>query len=115
NHMIHADQPTCFFDKVVVAVSSREDGQMQHGWAEDDEVVNTNRQAFLNAHNVSMEQSVLVRVRYSGEPTFDRIHDVSIDDTGTGMFRAEGENYDCLVTNSSELALFLPVADCGAT
>lgn len=113
--MIKSDQPTCFNDKVVVAVSSKEDGQMQHGWNEADEAVNANRAAFLAANDLNMERSVLVRVRYSDNPTFDRIKDVSIDDAGIGMYRAEGENFDCLVTQDKGLALFLPVADCGAT
>jgi copper oxidase (laccase) domain-containing protein len=113
--MIHSDQPNNFEDSVIAAVSSTEDGQMQHGWSEADEDVNANREAFLLQNGLTMDSSVLVRVRYLEDASYDVIRDVGIDDAGVGMFKAEGEATDCLVTNTPGLGLFLPVADCIAT
>jgi copper oxidase (laccase) domain-containing protein len=113
--MIKKDQPTIFGDEIVCGVSSREDGQMQLGWAEpDDEVVN-NRRKFLESLGVQIENTVLVRIRYIEGATYDVIKTVSQVEAGNGMFKLEGEPTDCLVTNTPGLALFVPVADCGAT
>lgn len=114
--MINADQPNCFKeDRVFTAVSSKEDGQMQLGWNEPDQEVVANRQAFLQRSGLSLERSVLVRVRYHDADTYDVIRTVDDTDAPEGMLRLEGEAADCLVTKSPNLALFLPVADCIAT
>lgn len=113
--MIKIDQPTIFDSSVIAAVSSREDGQMQHGWNESDDEVNANREAFLKCVGLTMEQAVFVNVRYIEGATYDVIHEVSGEEAGTGMFSRGGEVSDCLVTRTPGLGLFLPVADCGAT
>jgi copper oxidase (laccase) domain-containing protein len=113
--MIKADQPKLFDSSVIAAVSSREDGQMQHGWSESEAEVNANRQAFLKSIGLIMEQSVFVNVRYLEGATYDVIRDVDLMDAGAGMFARGDDATDCLVTDTPELGLFLPVADCGAT
>ncbi len=113
--MIKADQPHIFDTSVIAAVSSREDGQMQHGWNESDAEVNANRRAFLQSIGLIMEQSVFVNVRYTEGATYDVIRDVDAANAGSGMFAREKSGVDCLVTDTPNLGLFLPVADCGAT
>lgn len=114
--MINADQPNCFEeDRVFAAVSSKEDGQMQFGWSEANQEVEANRRTFLQKNDLSLERSVLVRVRYHDAATYDVIRTVNDADASEGMLRLEGEAADCLVTKNPNLALFLPVADCIAT
>lgn len=113
--MIKADQPTLFGNQVIAAVSSKEDGQMQFGWVEADEDVVANREAFLLQNGLTLDSSVLVRVRYLDNSTYDVIREVGPDDAGEGMFKQEGDVADCLITQTTGLGLFLPVADCAAT
>lgn len=113
--MITKDQPTIFDDEIICGVSSVDDGQMQLGWSEPDDEVVSNRQKFLSSLGVSAESTVLVRIRYLEDATYDVIKTVDHEDGGKGMFKLEGDPTDCLVTNTPGLALFVPIADCGAT
>ncbi len=113
--MIKADQPTIFGDKITVALSSREDGQMQHGWVESDDVVTDNRRKFIAAAGLAIERSALVRVQYLDNAPYDQIVTITEADAGMGMYKKDGMVADCLVTATKGLGLFLPVADCGAT
>lgn len=114
--MIDTDQPTNLPSGVVAAVSSKSDGQMQLGWQESVEHVVQNRQNFLNSCDISMSQTVLVRVRYHEDASYDLIRDVDSDSAGEGMYSQDGvEAADCLVTSEPGVALFLPIADCIAT
>ncbi len=113
--MIKADQPTIFGDGLRVGISSREDGQMQHGWVEQDDAVTANRRKFIEASGLTIEQSTLVRVQYADDASYDQIVTVTKTDAGMGMYTKEGTVADCLVTTTKNLGLFLPIADCGAT
>lgn len=113
--MIKRDQPTEFNKNVIVAVSSVQDGQMQHGWNEPEAEVNKNRQNFLKQVGLQIDNTVFLRVRYSDDASYDVIKDVGASDAGHGMTKQEGDAADCLVTTVAGLGLFLPIADCGAT
>lgn len=113
--MISVDQPHCFGNAVLAAVSSKDDGQMQFGWGEPDREVVANRRTFLQRSGLSLEQSVLLRVRYHAAAVYDVIRVVGDADVSECMMRLEGEAADCLVTNIPNIVLFLPVADCVAT
>lgn len=113
--MIQKDQPACFDSHVLAAVSSSQDGQMQLGWDEPEAEVMQNRRRFLAAVGLIPEQTVLVRVRYHKDATYDVIRAVHEADQSQNMFQAEGELADCLVTATPGVALFLPVADCIGT
>lgn len=113
--MIKADQPTIFDDEIICGVSSVEDGQMILGKAEPDSSVIDNRQSFLEKLGLSLERTTLVKVSYSDNATYDKIKLVSSKDGGWGMQEIVDEGSDCLVTSTTGLALFVPVADCGAT
>jgi len=107
--MIKADQPDCFdHTKLVVAVSSAADGQMQLGWHESDQEVATNRQRFLATSEIETGKLALVKVEYQPEANYDIIK--VVDSTISETTRA-----DCLVTATPHIALFLPIADCVGT
>ena len=62
--MVSEDQPTRFSKDIIIAVSSKSDGQMQYGWTEAEVAVRSNRKAFLQKVGVGLDSTVLVRVRY---------------------------------------------------
>jgi copper oxidase (laccase) domain-containing protein len=113
--MIKKDQPTIFGDEILCGVSSKDDGQMKLGSTEPVEEVIQNRRQFLAQLGMKIENTVLVKIKYSDDSFNDVIKTVSQDDAGDGMLSIESEASDCLVTNTPGLALFVPVADCGAT
>lgn len=113
--MIKADQPKCFPKNVKAGVSAVADGQMQLGWSEPQDDVVENRRRFLAACGIDIERTVLLRVRYGEELTYDAIEDVGTEHRARGMYNLEGGPTDCLITNQKEVALFLPIADCVAT
>lgn len=113
--MIKKDQPTIFGDEIICGVSSIDDGQMKLGSIEPNEQVIQNRRQFLNRLGIRIEDTVLVKIQYAEDSINDVIKIVSQADAGNGMFDPEAEPTDCLVTNTPGLALFVPVADCGAT
>lgn len=113
--MITKDQPTIFDDEIICGVSSVDDGQMKFGSTEQDAEVIQNRRRFLAKLGIKIEDTVLVKIKYADDSINDVIKIVSQADAGDGMFSIESEPSDCLVTNTPGLALFVPVADCGAT
>lgn len=113
--MIYSDQPQCFNDDIIAKVSSRDDGQMQLGWSQPDQEVIQNREAFLNTNGLSLERTVLVRIRYTEQSTYGVIKEVNENEAGKGMKSQEGEVADCLITKTPNLGLFLPIADCIGT
>lgn len=76
----------------------------------DSIVVDSNRRRFLESKGMSIERSVLVRLDYNSE---DFCRYSVVDDTaaGEGMVR-DGRIADGLATQTKNLALFLPLADC---
>lgn len=113
--MIQADQPDCFPQNVIASVSALEDGQMQLGWSQPQNEVVENRRRFLSECGIDIKQTVLLRVRYGDELTYDVIEEVGAEHCARGMYNLEGGPTDCLITNQPEVALFLPIADCVAT
>lgn len=88
--MIKQDQPNQFDSSVIAAVSSAQDGQMQHGLMIKDEV-NLNRQAFLSKVGLKVARIVFLRVRYIQGASYDIIKDVDNSQAGYGMTKLEGE------------------------
>lgn len=113
--MIKKDQPTIFDDEIICGVSSKDDGQMKLGSMEPIDEVIQNRRQFLARLGMKIENTVLVKIKYNNDSINDVIKTVSQADAGDGMLSLESEPSDCLVTNTPGLALFVPVADCGAT
>lgn len=112
SYMIAEDQPICFGSQVMAAVSSIDEGQMSLGWDDPVEEVLANRSHFLGECGLTIDQATIVQVRYTPSSQYDVIKEVSAEDRGVGMRRADGPIADCLITSVPGVALFLPVADC---
>lgn len=109
--MIREHQPTIFGPTVVVAVSSKESGNMRLGMGED-EAVRKNRQAFLESVGIEPEDTTLVAVSYNTDD-FARYRIATAREKSIGMNGPEGiVSADALAVDQPGHALFLPVADC---
>jgi copper oxidase (laccase) domain-containing protein len=109
--MIAKDQPTIFGDRLVVAVSSIEDGNMKFGRGDDGQTFH-NRIKFFNSFNLDIKCATLVQVAYDTDD-FTRYSMVDDGAAGEGMLRPVSSRIaDALVTNTLGQALFLPLADC---
>ena len=113
--MIKTDQPTCFPDSVSVAVSSKQDGQMQRGKAESNEEVNENRQRFLKQFGIKNSTIALVNIRYGNNYLYDTIATISSKSDTSNLERFTQSAFDCIITSQPNVTLFLPIADCVAT
>jgi copper oxidase (laccase) domain-containing protein len=111
--MIAAHQPHIFGTTLRAVVSSRTDGDMKFGVSRDDEVIG-NRRVFLAQANITLEQTVLVKVSYDKDD-FAVYRRVDKAQAGQGMQNLTEEVADALLTAEPGVALFLPVADCVAT
>ena len=113
--MIKVDQPTCFPAAVAVAVSSKQDGQMQRGKAESNEEVNKNRQRFLKQSGIKNSTIALVNIRYGNDYSYDVITTIASKEDIDNLGRLTRSASDCIMTNQPNVTLFLPIADCVAT
>ena len=109
--MIAAHQPAIFGKNVRVGVSSKTDGNMKFGVADDDETVK-NREAFLKSVGIPIESTTVVAITYDTDD-FAKYRIVNDSEKGKEMKRTgEVEYADALVTLDPHHALFLPLADC---
>lgn len=108
--MIAADQPTKFPEDVVVRVSSRADGTMldRTKGARHAPLVVEHRRQFCGDAGISYDNCVYQIISYEAGRTYDTIHKVDTPDI-------EGCAADVLYTETPELGLFLPIADCVGT
>lgn len=95
--------------EVKLAISTVSDGTMKRGGADANEV-DKNRRVFLEKHGLSPEKSVLVQLDYDSDD-FCRYDIVDETAAGEGMIR-DGRIADALATQTKNLGLFLPLADC---
>lgn len=111
--MIKQDQPTCLPDDVLVAVSSTEDGSMlDRAMGIHDGSIVSNRTKLTNQLGISYGDMVFQRIIYSEKRTYNLICEV--DDSSTSKNTSEVVA-DALWTESRNVGLMLPVADCIAT
>lgn len=110
--MIKTDQPSIFKSKLIVALSSVDDGNMRTGLEDSDEVVTENRRKFLSKNMIALQSTVLCGVTYDRE-NFTEYTAVKKQDKGRGMVPGtEMIVADALTTDEKDCALFLPLADC---
>ncbi len=110
--MIKNDQPTIFGDKIVVMLSSCEDGPMNFKGNHQEEV-RANREAFLATAGVDPMAATLVQVTYEDTTDFTRYKIVGEEQAGEGMLEpVSATEADALIAARPEQALFLPLADC---
>ena len=82
--MIQHDQPTIFGDRLIVAVSSIDDGPMNFK-GNDPEEIQSNRLAFLGMVKIDPLMTTLVQVTYEDTIDFARYKVVEDDQAGEGM------------------------------
>lgn len=111
--MIASDQPDCFPDDILVAVSSKSDGTMlDRAMGVHDGMIVSNRTRFCDQIGVGYGDTVYQRIIYAEGRSYQLIAEV--DDGSTTKFTSEVVA-DALFTRSSGVAMMLPVADCIAT
>jgi len=76
-----------------------------------DPAIITNRQIFLQHHNIQIQQTTRLEIRFDGDD-FCRYKEISETAKGVGMQDREGIIADVLITTHADHALFLPIADC---
>lgn len=96
-------------DSVLIAVSTQADGSMSHGV--NDQTKRHNRQRFLGRYGMTLDQTVLVHLKYEGND-YRRYYEVSTEHAGDGIAFDSSIVADALFTRSKRLALLLPIADC---
>lgn len=105
------DQPICFPENVVAAVSSVRDGNMKFGRGDDD-ATRHNRLRWLSSLGIPSDDATLVQVSYETD-TFTRYRIVTEEDKGQGIDAPISRlAADALITTNAGHALFLPLADC---
>lgn len=111
--MISKDQPKCFSENVLAAVSSRDDGTMlDKAIGVHDGTIVSNRTEFCDKLGIDYGDVVFQRIIYSPKRTYDLIAEV--DDGSTAKWTSEVVA-DGLFTRSKNVAMMLPVADCAGT
>ena len=110
--MIVADQPTCFDDSLLVAMSSRSDGTMlDRSASRHAPQVVANRRKFCQQLAVPYEDVVFMGVLYLAGRRYDCI--VEVDAAATARHTPDVVA-DALVTRTPGVALMLTEADCVA-
>lgn len=100
---------------VLVAISTVTDGSMYNRHDPTDAEVIQNRIRFLKQHNLTLEQSTRLQIKYEGND-YCRYRLVTPVDQGAGMRENNPIFADALITTTPGHVLMLPVADCvGAT
>lgn len=108
--MIATDQPTCFPDDLIVAVSARADGTMlDRSLSIDDVSVVANRRSFCDANHIAYEDTAYQQVVYASDASYELIAEV---DRRSTVRYTSGIIADALFTETPGVGLFLPVADC---
>jgi len=109
--MIAADQPTIFGEGVIAAISSKKNGNMKFGIAED-AITLKNREVFLQSVGIAMDHTSLVGITYETDD-FTKYRIATYKDKAVGMRAPDvTEHADALVVDQPNHALFLPLADC---
>lgn len=109
--MIQKDQPTIFGESVVVAVSSRDDGNLKFGVTPDVDVTK-NRREFLTSNAITVNQTTSLKITYD-RSDYAKYRIAGPGEKGNGM-RQTGDLpvEDGLVVAEPNHALFLMLADC---
>lgn len=115
--MIAEHQPDIFDkERLQAAVSSSTDGNQGlrvRGAAETDDDIRHNRRRFLARNGAAVAQTALVYVTYDEGRNFQTIRVVSDEDLGRGLLDpGKADVADGLITNRTDVALYLPLADC---
>lgn len=109
--MIQADQPTIFGREVIVAVSSKQNGNLRFGTVNDEETLE-NRKRFLEEVGIDITHTSLVGITYDTDD-FAKYRLATAEDKTIGILKANITHHvDALTVDQPNHALFLPLADC---
>lgn len=97
--------------KLIVEISTVNDGNMLIRDDPTNRKVQANRISFLAKNDIDIKQTTCVNIVYEGQ-NYHRYYEVSEDHKGNGMYHDNIIAADALVTRVKDHALFLPVADC---
>lgn len=95
----------------VVAVSNTSNGSMYNRHDMLDPAIIANRQAFLQRHDIQMNQATRLEIRFDSTD-FCRYKEINETTKGVGMRDDTSIIADALITTHVDHALFLPLADC---
>jgi copper oxidase (laccase) domain-containing protein len=95
----------------LVIISQVADGNMYMPDDKENQSVIDNRIAYLESHDLSIDDAVRVNVLYEGND-YCRYLEVDSSQRGAGMRGNDIAPADALVTRTPGLLLFLPLADC---
>ncbi len=107
--------------EIIVATSTVEDGSMYDRNDDADPTVLANRERFLTAHSIQVDQTTRLGVntverdKVLHETDWCKYVEVTEQDSGRGMHGDKGLPCDALVTRDPNRALALAVADCIGT
>lgn len=94
---------------VLIAMSAMSDGSMSKAVTDEERLKNRSR--FLRQYSLTPSQAVLVHLSYD-TTDFRRYYTIGTDQAGDGITYPSSILADALFTQSKNLALLLPVADC---
>lgn len=111
--MITKDQPTIFGDKLICGLSSVGDGNMKKtGLSPEQQAeADANRQKFFGQIGILPSQTVLVNLSYD-KTDFAVYSTADKTNKGQGITAPGAKVADGLASDTKNLALFLPIADC---
>lgn len=111
--LIVADQPDCFPEELLAAISSRHDGtSLDRSIGVHDGSVVSNRTRFCESVGADYGDTVFQRIIYTPQATYELLAEV--DERSTTKHTSEVVA-DALFTETPGVGLLLPVADCIAT
>lgn len=96
---------------IEIVLSTTADGSLRSSPTPEPEIHDAAAYEFLARHHVTAEHTVLLRLSYDAA-NFCKYHEVSSDEVGAGFIKPQHTTADALVTRQSDVALFLPLADC---
>lgn len=102
--------PTLHSD-IAIALSTVADGSLRLSLSPEPHIHDTNTRTFLARHDVSLDQTTLLRLTYENDD-FCKYREVDNEEVGAGFVKPQHAFADALVTRRSGVALFLPIADC---
>lgn len=91
--------------------STTADESLRSSLTPEPEINDAPTKKFLAAHDMQLASVVLLRLSYDTDD-FCRYHEVLAGEAGAGFTKPQLKIADALVARTSDVALFLPIADC---
>lgn len=102
--------PTLHSD-IEVLLSTTRDGSLRSSETPEPTIGDSATHDYLVDHDIEPAQATLLCLSYDTDD-FCKYHEVTPDEVGAGFIKPQVHVADALVTQVSDVALFLPIADC---